>query len=238
MLGILWSLLTPLLMLAIYTFVFSEVFNARWHASPTQSSSKSEYAIVLFAGMIMFNLFSECISRAPSMVLSNANFVTKIIFPLETLPCVNLLSGLFHCAVSIGILLLAELAIRHTLPWTVVLIPIVMAPLCLLILGVSWWLAATGVFLRDIGQTIGIFITALMFLSPLFFPVSALPARFHKLAYLNPMAFPIEQSRAVLVFGTSIDWYAWGIYTAISLVVAWLGFAWFQMTRRGFADVL
>ncbi|MFM0285991.1 ABC transporter permease [Paraburkholderia megapolitana] len=237
-LGILWSLLTPLLMLSIYTFVFSSVFKSRWGGAGAQTASKGEFAVVLFAGMIMFNLFSECISRAPTLILSHANFVKKIVFPLEVLPCVTLLSALFHLCVSVFILLLAEWFIVGTVPLTALLLPIVLAPLCVLILGISWILAATGVYLRDIGQTIGILITALMFLSPVFFPVSSLPERFRTFVYLNPMTYPIEQSRDVLVWGQSVDWARWGLYSAIAVVVAWLGFAWFQKTRRGFADVI
>lgn len=237
-LGILWSLLTPLLMLSIYTFVFSSVFKSRWGGAGAQTASKGEFAVVLFAGMIMFNLFSECISRAPTLILSHANFVKKIVFPLEILPCVTLLSALFHLCVSVFILLLAEWFIVGTVPLTALLLPIVLAPLCVLILGISWILAATGVYLRDIGQTIGILITAMMFLSPVFFPVSSLPERFRTFVYLNPMTYPIEQSRDVLVWGQSVDWGRWGLYSAIAVAVAWLGFAWFQKTRRGFADVI
>ncbi|WP_186271446.1 ABC transporter permease [Burkholderia gladioli] len=236
-LGIFWSLLTPLLMLSVYTFVFSEVFKSRWGgASP--SASKGEFAVVLFAGMIMFNLFSECANRAPSQILSNTNFVKKIVFPLEILPCVTLLSGLFHLCVSALILLVAEWLIRGHVPITALLFPLVLAPLCVFIMGLSWLLAATGVYLRDIGQTVGIAITALMFLSPVFFPVSSLPFRFQELVYLNPMTYPIEQSRDVLVWGNPIDWSRWGPYCLMAVVVAWIGFAWFQKTRRGFADVI
>jgi lipopolysaccharide transport system permease protein len=238
-LGILWSLLTPLLMLGIYTFVFSSVFKSRWgNGAGGETASKGEFAVVLFAGMIMFNLFSECISRAPSLILSHANFVKKIVFPLEILPCVTLLSAMFHLCVSVFILLVAEWLIVGSVPPTAFLLPIVLAPLCVFILGVSWTLAATGVYLRDIGQTIGIAITALMFLSPVFFPVSSLPEQFRTFVYLNPMTYPIEQSRDVLVWGHSIDWGRWAIYSAIAIFVAWLGFAWFQKSRRGFADVI
>jgi lipopolysaccharide transport system permease protein len=237
MLGIFWSLLTPLLMLCIYTFVFSEVFKSRWGVGD-QAASKTQFALILFSGMIMFNMFAECVSRAPTLILANANFVKKIIFPLEILPCVNILSALFHFTVSVAILLVAQIILNHSIPLTVVLIPIVLFPLFLLILGVTWWLSSTGVFLRDIGQTIGIFITALMFLSPVFFPVSSLPPRFQHWAYWNPLTFPIEESRNVLVFGIGIDWSHWIIYTLVSTLVAAAGFAWFQKTRRGFADVV
>ncbi|CAG9180213.1 ABC transporter permease [Cupriavidus pinatubonensis] len=234
-LGIFWSLLTPLLMLAVYTFVFSEVFKARWNGG---SNSKTEFAIVLFAGMIIFNLFAECIGKAPSIILSNANFVKKVIFPLEILPCVNLLSALFHAGVSMAILLVFELVEAGSVPATVWQIPLVLLPLSALILGLSWWLAATSVYLRDVGQTIGILITALMFLSPVFFPVSSLPPSWQTVAHLNPLSFPIEQARNVLVWGQSISWWGLCLYTLVTFAVAWIGFAWFQKARKGFADVL
>ncbi|WP_322050886.1 ABC transporter permease [Paraburkholderia bannensis] len=237
-LGIFWSLATPLFMLSIYTFVFSEVFNSRWGGTGTQTASKGEFAVVLFSGMIMFNLFSECISRAPTLILSHSNFVKKIVFPLEILPCVALLSALFHLCVSGFILLLAEWLIAGHVPPTAFLFPVVLAPLCVFILGFSWILAATGVYLRDIGQTIGILITGLMFLSPIFFPVSSLPERFRPFVYLNPLTYPIEQGRDVLVWGQSIMWGHWAIYSLIAVSVAWIGFACFQKTRRGFADVI
>ncbi|ALP62205.1 ABC transporter permease [Paraburkholderia caribensis] len=236
-LGIFWSLLTPLLMLSVYTFVFSAVFKSRWQNSGVEAS-KAEFAVVLFAGMIVFNLFSECVSRAPSLILSNANFVKKIIFPLEILPCVTLLSALFHSSVSLVILLVAEWIVRGSVPWTAILIPFIVAPLCLFILGACWFLAATGVFLRDIGQTIGILITALMFLSPVFFSITSLPPRFQQLVYLNPMTFPIEQGRNLLIWGQMFDWRHWAIYTVSCALFACIGFAWFQKTRRGFADVV
>ncbi|WP_439668169.1 ABC transporter permease [Cupriavidus necator] len=235
LLGILWSFLTPLLMLGVYTFVFSEVFKARWGGG---TGSKSEFAIVLFTGLIIFNIFAECIGRAPSIIVGNANFVKKIVFPLEVLPVVNLLSALFHAGISMAVLLAFELFEMRALPSTAWMVILVLVPHALFVLGLSWWLAATGVYLRDIGQTIGIAITALMFLSPIFFPASALPESVRFLANLNPLTYPIEQARDVLVWGHSLQWERWGMSMFFSTLVAWLGFAWFQSTRKGFADVL
>lgn len=234
-LGVLWSLLTPIFMLAIYTFVFSEVFQARWASNAT---SKSEFAIVLFAGLIVFNLFAENVTRAPSLILVNVNFVKKVIFPLEILPCVNLISALFHAGVSLLVLLAFQLAINGGLHWTVLLMPAVLFPFALFCLGISWFLSAIGVFLRDVGQTIGVFVSGLMFLSPIFFPLSSIPAGWRALAALNPLVFPIEQSRNVLVWGHVPNWADWITYSVLSVVVAWCGFAAFQKTRKGFADVL
>lgn len=234
-LGVFWSLLTPVFMLAIYTFVFSEIFKARWTAT---STSKTEFAIVLFAGMIMFNFFAEVVNRAPGLILSNPNFVKKIVFPLEILSCINLCSALFHLVVSVIVLLIFQLIVFGHIPWTVLLLPMVIFPLALICLGLSWFLSAIGVFLRDVGQTIGIFVTGLMFLSPVFFPLSAIPVDWQMVANLNPMVFPIEMARQILVWGKQPDWLDWILYLCVSICIAWAGFACFQKIRRGFADVI
>lgn len=234
-LGIVWSFFNPVLMLAVYTFVFSVVFKARWHAG---SDSKTEFAIVLFAGMIMFGIFSECVNRAPSLVLSNPNYVKKVVFPLEIMPWVTLGSALFHALISLAVLLLFALVVNQALPWTAFLLPLVALPLVFLVLGLGWFLGAMGVFLRDVGQTVGLLTTVLMFLSPVFYPATALPEEFRRLLLLNPLAAVIESARDVLLWGRMPDWLALAPHFAASLLVAWLGFAWFQKTRKGFADVL
>jgi lipopolysaccharide transport system permease protein len=234
-LGVLWSLLTPVFMLIIYTFVFSEIFQARWNSA---SSSKTEFAIILFAGLILFNFFAENVTRAPTLILANVNFVKKIVFPLEILACVTILSSLFHMMLSLLVLLFFQLLITGHVPMTIVFLPLVIFPLVLFSLGIAWLLSAIGVFLRDVGQTIGLFVTGLMFLSPIFFPLSAIPVRWQDVAKLNPLVFPIEQARNVQIWGIVPDWSAWTIYTMSSALIAWLGFVCFQKTRRGFADVL
>ncbi|MEB0139926.1 MULTISPECIES: ABC transporter permease [unclassified Undibacterium] len=234
-LGVLWSLLTPILMLVIYTFVFGEIFQARWSAG---NSSRSEFAIVLFTGLIIFNLFAENITRAPGLILLNESYVKKIIFPLEILPCVNLLSSMFHMLVSASVLLIFQLILIGHIPLTVFFLPFIVLPFFLFCLGFSWLLSALGVFLRDIGQTIGIFVTGLMFLSPVFFPLSSVPVRWQKIAQFNPLVYPIEQARNVQIWGLVPDLSHWLIYAAMSCLAAWLGFVCFQKTRSGFADVL
>lgn len=235
MLGVVWSFFNPLLMLIVYTFVFSVVFNARWNVA---SESKTEFAIVLFTGMIVFGIFSECVNRAPSLILSSPNYVKKVIFPLEALPVVGLGAALFHAGISL-VLLLAFLFIVHlSLPWTVVLLPIVILPLIFLTLGLGWFLSALGVYLRDVGQTVGIFTTVLMFLSPVFYPVSALPKEYQPLLKLNPLTWIIEETRNVVVWGNLPDFAFLTGFIPATAAVAWIGFAWFQRTRRGFADVM
>lgn len=235
MMGILWSFFNPVVMLAIYTFVFSVVFRARWGGG---SESKTEFAIVLFAGMIVYTLFAECVNRAPSLIIANANYVKKVVFPLEILPWVALGSTLFHMAISLLVWMIFYATVNASLHWTALLLPLVLLPLVLFTMGVSWFLASLGVYLRDVAQTVGMFTTIMMFLSPVFFPVTALPENYRIFMYANPLTFVIEQARDVLIWGRLPDWSMFGIYTALAALVCWLGFAWFQKTRKGFSDVL
>jgi lipopolysaccharide transport system permease protein len=234
--GLAWSFLNPLLMLAVYTFVFSVVFKARWGADPNES--RAQFALVLFAGMIVFNLFAEMLNRAPGLVISNINYVKRIVFPLEILPVVALGSALFHSLVSLGVLLAAQLILNHSLPWTIVLLPVVFLPLLLFSLGISWFLAALGVYVRDISQVTGVLTTVLMFFSAVFYPLSALPEVYQGLLALNPLVLIISESRQVLVYGLLPNWLALGVVLLFGLLVAFSGFWWFQKTRNGFADVL
>lgn len=234
-LGILWSFFNPVFMLMVYTFVFTIVFKARWVGG---SDSKTEFALVVFAGLILFNLFAECINRAPTLVLSNANYVKKVVFPLEILPWTALGSALFHGLISLGVWLTAYMVLFGMPPITAALLPIVILPLLLFTLGASWLLASLGVYLRDVSQVVVIFTTILMFLSPIFYSISSVPDQYQQWLMLNPLTNAIEQARSVLFWGRTIDWTFYGIYLVGSSIVAWLGFAWFQKTRHGFADVI
>lgn len=233
--GLLWSLFNPIFMLIIYTFVFSVVFKARWN---TNSDSKTEFALVLFAGLIVFNLFSDCINRAPNLILSNVNYVKKVVFPLEILPWVTLASALFHTLISLAVWLIAYTILFGMPHLTALLMPFVIMPLLLLIMGFIWILASLGVYLRDVNQFIGLLTTVLMFLSPIFYPITALPEKYQHLLLLNPLTPVIEQTRAVLFWGKFPDPTSLLIYTGCSALFASIGFAWFQKTRKGFADVL
>ncbi len=233
--GILWSFFNPLFMLAVYTFVFSVVFKARWN---TGSDSKTEFALVLFAGLMMFNLFAECINRAPGLILANVNYVKKVVFPLEILPAVTLFSALFHWLISVGVWLLAHCLFFGVPHATALLLPVIVLPFVMFIIGLGWALASLGVYLRDVSQIIGVITTVLMFLSPIFYPASALPEDYRHLLYLNPLTPVVEMTRDVLYWGKMPDFALLGIYWLATAFIAWLGFAWFQKTRKGFADVL
>lgn len=234
-LGVLWSFVLPVMMLAVYTFIFSVVFQARWSAG---SQSRTEFALILFAGLLVFNLFAECINRAPGLVVSNTNYVKKVVFPLDILPVVVLGSAVFHFLVGLLVWLVFYLAMFGMVSVTALLLPLVVVPLMLLTLGLSWFLAATGVYLRDLAQVTSVVVSTLLFMSPVFFPVSALPEPYRSWLMLNPLSPAIEMTRDVLIWQKAPDWSLLAFYYVFSLAVAWAGFAWFQKTRKGFADVL
>jgi lipopolysaccharide transport system permease protein len=235
-LGLVWSFLTPVFMLAVYTFVFSVVFKARWGVGGEES--KTQFAVVLFVGMIVHGLFAEVLNRAPGLILGNVNYVKKVVFPLEILPVISMGAALFHSLVSLGVLLVAFVLFNGYLHWTAVFTPLVVLPLVILTLGLAWMLASLGVFLRDVGQTIGIITTVMMFLAPVFYPVTALPEEMRPWIMANPLTFIIEQAREVLIWGHLPNWLGLGTYTLAAAAIAWAGYAWFQKTRKGFADVL
>lgn len=233
--GLLWSFLSPVFLLIVYTFMFSIVFKARW---PGGSDSKVEFALILFTGLLVFNLFSDAINRAPGLILNNANYVKKIIFPLEILPVVTLGAAVFHMLVSLLVWLIFFLLFFSLPSWTALQVVLILVPLLFMTLGLTWLLASLGVYLRDVGQIIGLVTSVLMFLSPVFYPMTAVPERFRNIMHINPLTYFVEETRNVMIWGKSLDWFQWSYWTAISIFIAWLGFAWFQKTRKGFADVL
>lgn len=234
-LGIVWSLVHPVLMLSIYTFVFGVVFRSRWGAG---EQSTGEFALVLFSGLLLFNLFSECVNQAAELIVQNGNYVKKVVFPLEILPVVTLLSGLFHTAVSLVVWGVAHVFLKGVPPVTCLLLPVVMLPLVFFIVGIGWFLAALGVFVRDLAQFVRIVTSVLLFLSPIFYPASALPEAYRVLLFMNPLTQVIEEGRAVLYWGTGISLSEYAALLFAGTLVAILGFMWFQKTRKGFADVL
>lgn len=235
-LGILWSFVFPLLMLVIYTFVFSVVFESKWGTNVGES--KVDFAIILFAGMIVFGLFSEVVNRAPGIIVSNVNYVKKVVFPLEIFPIVLLSTAFIQFSISCGILLFAILVFKQIIPWTVVFIPLVVFPLCLISLGLAWILSAVGVYLRDIGQILNVGVTALLFLSPIFYPVSAVPEKFRAMFQYNPLSYIVEDFRRVAIWGQMPHWGNWLLWSGIGLIFSMVGFYLFKKLRKGFADVL
>jgi lipopolysaccharide transport system permease protein len=239
-LGVLWSLLTPLLLLCVYTFVFGHVFQSRWpsDAAGDETGSMGRFAIILFIGLTTFQLFADSTTRAPSLILGHKNFVKKVVFPLEILPIVQVITSLFQYAVSISVVFAVLLITQGSLSVWALFLPVIVAPLVILIVGLTAALSAIGLFLRDIGQFIGTAVSAMLFLSPVFYSREALPPLMARIYLFNPITIPVEQTRNVLIWSRPPDFVLLGAYTLVSLTVAVVGFAMFQKLRRGFADVL
>ncbi len=236
--GLAWSFVNPVLLLLVYTFVFTVVFKARWGEAQVTIVDDGGFAIMIFAGMIVHALFSECFIRSPILVTGNANFVKRVVFPLEVLSWVSIGSATFHAGISLLVLIGAQLLLTGHIPFTALLVPIVYLPLMILTLGLSWFFSASGVYFRDLSQVSGFISTVLLFLSPVFYPLSSIPEAYRWAFYLNPLTFIIESSRELLLFGRLPSAIELGVYYVVSIGVAWLGFAWFQKTRSGFADVI
>ena len=234
-LGLLWSLITPMMMLAIYTFVFGFIFKSRWRPA---SNDHAEFAIVMFVGVLAHGLMAECLNRAPTLIVGNPNYVKKVVFPLRALGWITVGAALFHMLVASCILLIAVFLWQGQLPLTAMLAPIVLLPLLVLTAGLVWFLSALGVFIRDLGQVMGIITSLLIFLAPVFYPITSAPPMFQIVIMLNPLTFIIEQLRAVIIWGHGIDWVGWCIYSLIAYGVAWIGLIWFEKMRKGFSDVL
>ncbi len=234
--GLAWSFITPLLMLCVYAFVFSFIFKARW--GNRANENQLDFALLLFIGLLIHGFLSECLTRAPLLIVQHANYVKKVVFPLEVLPVSAMLSALTQFCIGSAIMLVFVAVAHDGLPFTVLFYPLVIAPFVVLMLGVVWVISSLGVFVRDLAQATGLFSTILMFLSPVFYPITALPEQWRPLFQLNPLTFIIEEARAVVFWGQAPNWTGLVFYFAVATLVCGLGLAWFQRTRHAFADVL
>lgn len=234
-LGMLWSFLVPILMLIIYTFVFSEVFQAKWDID---TSDKYQFALVLFCGLSAFNMVGEVMNRSTGLIAANTNYVKKVIFPLEMLPVVVTFSALFNCVISFLILIAAKLVLYQNVSITLYMIFLAMIPLIIMSVGLSLFISAISVYLKDVGNFISVLVAVLMYMSPVFFPLSAVPESFRGICEANPMTYIIENFRNVVLYGKSLDWQFFGISCAVALGIYLLGKVVFMRAKEGFADVL
>ena len=235
LIGFGWAVLNPLLLLAVYTFVFSVVFEMRWDRPVPDRAS---FALVIYAGMIVHGFFAECMTRSPSLVVDNRNLVKRVVFPLHLLPWSVLAVASFHYVVGLAIVIAAVFVTTGGLPATIVALPLLWIPQALLALGIAYAFAALGVYLRDLAQLATFLALVLLFASPVFYPASAVPAQWRWVMEVNPVAALIEATRGALLYRTWPDATTIAGLWLASALVAWLGFFWFQRTRRGFADVL
>jgi len=233
--GLLWSLISPFLMLMVYTFAFGTVMGGRW---PQIESGDTKFAIVLFSGLIVHGFFAECFNKSVGLIVGNPNFVKRVIFPLEILPWPMIISALFHVLMNLMVFLVMRLVVDGQIAATTFLFPLVMVPLVVLVVGVSWFMAAACVYFRDLGQVTGVISMALLFLSSAMMPVASVPERYRWVFELNPLTFIIDQARNVLLWNRMPDWAGLGWYLLASIAVMYLGYAVFAWLRKGFADVL
>lgn len=235
LLGIFWSVLTPLLMVAAYSFVFSVIFQPRWQVPP---GANANFVLLLYSGLLVFNLFAECVSRAPGLVLENTSYVKKVVFPLEILPLVAMVSALVNFSIGFCVMMVLYILMLGLPPLTIVFLPIVVLPVILFTLGFTWMLAALGVFLRDLRHFVAVLVTVLLFLGPIFYPVAAVPETIRFVLYLNPLTPALEMSKDVLFWGLLPDFWFLASTILASWALAWLGYLCFARLRPGFADVV
>lgn len=233
--GLFWVAVTPLLMLGIYTVFFTEVFPTKWGAG---GEDRGTFALVIFVGLLLHGFFAEALARAPDLIVGNANLVKKVVFPLDLLPVISLGSSLFHLLIGLGIWFLFYFVAVGLPPFTALWLPLILMPLALFALGFMWILGSLGAYLRDVGQVVPVATSVLLFASPVFYRLDALPEPWRTLVQFGPLAVPIEQSRRVLLWGAAPEAVPLVAYWAVALIVAWMGLVWFQGTRKGFADVL
>lgn len=236
LLGLSWAVISPLMMLLVYTFVFVGVFKARWPGAGEHGGAA--FALQIFAGLAVFNFFSEVLNRTPHLIVEQPHLVKKVTFPLEILPFVAVLAGLFHLLLNALILLAGSRMIFGPLPSSALALPLIWLPMIPLMLGLGWFFSALGVFVRDIAQIMGMALNLLLFLSPIFYSASSVPEEVRFWMHLNPLTLMIENTRHALFTGQLPDWSSWLAYLALSCGVALLGAYFFQSTRQGFADVL
>lgn len=235
-LGLVWSFASPLLMLGTYTLVFGVIFRSRWRGSNPENLS--EFALIIFSGLIAFNLFSECIGRAAGLIVAVPNYVKKVVFPLEVLAVSALGSALFHFLISLVVLLAGMLLSLGRLPLTLVLLPLVALPLLFLTLGLTWFLSGLGVFVRDFQHVVALALQILFFSTPIFYSLEVVPEPLRTMLQLNPLTPAVESFRRVILWGTMPEWTELGVLGLASIAVLVLGYAWFMKTKRAFADVI
>lgn len=234
LLGSGWIVMQPLLMLCVYTVVFNFIFQVRWSGA----ESTAGFALMLFAGLIVFNFFSEVLTASPTLVLGQPNLVKKVVFPIELLAAVRVAAAFITALISVAILFVAHLVfVGMPQAWFLAaFLPLLaMVPM---LLGVAWLMSAFGVYLRDISQFTGITASVLLFISPIFFPPSAMPESLSFILGINPLVTPMQELRAAALLGAPPDLVALAFYFCVSCVFARLALACFRRLATGFSDVL
>lgn len=232
--GVLWSLLQPLFLLTIYTIAFGVILKARWgYAGGTEN-----YALMLFSGLLILNVFTECLTQAPKLIANNPNFVKKVVFPLEVLPIAMVLVALVHLLLGISCWLLGYIIFVGVPKWTVIYLPVILLSFMPVLLGFGWLFSAIGVFVKDLHQLTAMVSHVLLFLTPIFYSIEAAPPKLQFFLALNPLTFIIDQVRLVLIFGEKPGMRGLALYLLLSVCFAWASLKIFKRLQPTFSDVV
>ncbi|MGE0105088.1 MAG: ABC transporter permease [Blastocatellales bacterium] len=232
--GLAWAVITPAVMIAIFTLIFSGIFQARFGTEGGHFS----FALYLFCGLLPWIAFSDGIQKSTTSLTDNVGLVKRVVFPIEALPVNLALAAIVQQLLGTVVLLVAALIIQRSLPPTVLLLPLLLIPQLMATLGLGWLMASLGVFIRDIREFNQLALTAWMYLTPIFYPESIIPERFRSMVDLNPMAPLIAAYRAILLEGRLPDWKRLGFTLAFACLCFVTGYWWFQRTKKAFADVI
>lgn len=235
-LGILWNFILPLVMLTVYSFIFGVIFKARWDQQVTDS--KAEFALILFVGITLYNVFSETVGASPTLIITNVNYVKKVIYPLEILSMTSIGNSLVQLLFNLVIILLGKAIIIRHFDFMILFFPLVLLPLLLLVLGISWILSGIGVFIRDMRQAATIIILIFGYITPVFYPISSVPESFRWVMYLNPMTAIVNNARRVLIYGEFPDWLSLLITFFISYLIMLIGLMFFRKVKSNFSDAI
>ncbi|HAS3607706.1 TPA: ABC transporter permease [Vibrio cholerae] len=232
-LGILWSVVLPLFMLAIYSFVFGFVFKSKWGVETSVN-----YSLMMFIGLIVHAYYADCLGKATSLIQSNANYVKKVIFPLESLCWVSLLSSLFQFFISMSVFLLFYFFQGNEVFITQLLFPIILIPMIVVSLALINFLSALSVYVRDVSHIISVVVSVMLFMSPIFYSIESVPESYRWIIYLNPITFTVEALRDSVIYGKVFNLSHYAIYLFISIMLYYLSKKWFNKLKYGFSDVI
>jgi lipopolysaccharide transport system permease protein len=236
-LGIFWALLTPLMQLALYTLVFGVILKARWTSGQAEGGL-SAFALTLFCGLSVFSMFSESVNASPTLILTHANYVKKVVFPLELLSVTKIITAMFHGLSSLATCVLLQWYMSGEFPFLIVYTPVLLIPLFIWILGICWLLSAVGVYLRDLQQLMPPVMTALFFLSPIIYNVDVVPEWLLPIYRLNPLCYFVENFRRIVLWHQHPDFRGFLLWMAAGILFSHVAYALFQRLRKGFSDVV
>ena len=239
LLGILWSIINPIIMLCVYTIVFSKIFQAKWGTEDGIGiNDPMVFALNLFAGLIVFNIFAECAAKSTLLISNNPNYIKKVVFPIEVLGIATAGSAVFHGVINLGILVTAKILFGGSITSTFICLAILWGSFTISIVSMNWILSVLGVIAKDISQIISSIISIMMFMSPVFYPTEMVPIEVRWIAKLNPLAYVINETRAIIIDGTmpSIDKLI--IFSLISVFMCEMSFRVLKRKQRLLGDRL